>query len=110
MRLSKNGGVHLVFDGGKGPVIVLLLPREFISKPIAVRSEKVQGVILPTRNGSMALVGQNGEQLQQIAQKIRQAVSWPYTGAQTSPPESPVTNPPTLRTISFPAVRPHTYI
>ncbi len=75
-RLSKNGGVHLVFDGSKGPVIVLLLPREFISKPIAIHSEKLEGMILPTRNGSMALVGQHGEQLQQIAQKIRQAVSW----------------------------------
>ncbi len=74
--LSKNGGVHLVFDGTRGPVIVLLMPKEFISKPVAVHSEKLEGVILPTRNGSMALVGQHGEHLQQIAQKIRQAVSW----------------------------------
>jgi hypothetical protein len=74
--LSKNGGVHLVFDGSKGPVIVLLMPKEFISKPIAIHSQKLEGVILPTRNGSMALVGQHGEHLQQIAQKIHQAVSW----------------------------------
>ena len=74
--LSKNGGVHLVFDGNKGPVIVLLMPKEFISKQIAIHSEKLEGVILPTRNGSMALVGQHGERLQPIVQKIREAVSW----------------------------------
>lgn len=74
--LSKNGGVHLVFDGSKGIVIVLLMPKDFVSKPVNVHSEKLEGVILPTGNGSMALVGQHGEHLQQIAQRIRQAVTW----------------------------------
>jgi hypothetical protein len=74
--LSKNGAVHLVFNGSKGLIIVLLLPREFVSEPVPIHSKKLEGMILPTRNGSMALVGQHGEQLQQIAQKIRQAVSW----------------------------------
>lgn len=75
-HLSKNVGAHLVFDGDKGPVIVLLSPREFVSKPITIHSEKLEGVILPTRNGSMALVGQHGENLREIEQKIRQAVAW----------------------------------
>lgn len=74
--LSKNGGVHLVFDGRRGPIIVLLLPKEFVPKVIPIHSEKLEGMILPTPNGSMALVGQPGEHLLQIAQKIRQAVSW----------------------------------
>lgn len=74
--LSKNGGVHLVFDGNKGPVIVLLLPKEFVPQPISIRSEKLEGVILPTSNGSMALVGQHGEDLQEIAQRIHRAVTW----------------------------------
>jgi Protein of unknown function (DUF3379) len=75
-HLSKNVGAHLVFDGDKGPVIVLLSPKEFVPKPITIYSEKLEGMILPTANGSMAVVGQHGEDLQEVARKMRQAVTW----------------------------------
>lgn len=74
--LSENGGAHLVFDGRKGPVIVMLLPKEFVSAPTAIQSNKVAGLVLPTSNGSMTIVGERGEPLQEIAQRMRDAVTW----------------------------------
>jgi hypothetical protein len=74
--LSEHGGAHLVFDGRKGPVIVLLLPKEFVAAPTAIQREKMAGLVLPTTNGSMALVSEHGESLQEIAQRMRGAVTW----------------------------------
>lgn len=73
---GRNDAAHLVLSDSKGPVIVLLIPKEFVSKRVTIESKKLEGMILPTCNGSMAVVGQHGEQLLQIAQKMRQAVSW----------------------------------
>jgi hypothetical protein len=52
------------------------MSEEFMSKRVSIESKKLGGMILPTCNGSMAVVGQHGEQLLQIGQKMRQAVSW----------------------------------
>ena len=51
----------MVLNGSKGPVIVLPMPKEFVSKRVTIESKKLEGMILPTRNGSMAVVGQHGE-------------------------------------------------
>ncbi len=74
--LSEHGGAHLVFDGRKGPVIVLLLPKEFVAAPTAIQRKEISGLVLPTGNGSLALVSEHGEPLQEIAQRIRDAVTW----------------------------------
>lgn len=74
--LSQHGGAHLVVDGRKGPVIVLLLPKEFVAAPTAIQIEEMAGLVLPTGNGSMALVSEHGESLQEIAQRMRNAVTW----------------------------------
>ena len=74
--LSEHGGAHLVFEGRKGPLIVLLLPQEFVAAPTAIQIEEISGLVLPTGNGSMALVSEHGESLQEIAQRMRGAVTW----------------------------------
>ncbi|MDX1487842.1 MAG: DUF3379 family protein [Acidiferrobacterales bacterium] len=74
--LSEHGGAHLVFDGRKGPVIVLLLPKEFVAAPTAIHIKEMGGLVLPTGNGSMALVSEHDESLQEIAQRMRSAVTW----------------------------------
>lgn len=74
--LSEHGGAHLVFEGRRGPLIVLLLPREFVPAPTAIQIEEISGLVLPTSNGSMALVSEHGESLQEIARRMRAAVTW----------------------------------
>lgn len=74
--LSEHGGAHLVFEGRKGPLIVLLLPKEFVAAPTTIQIEEISGLVLPTGNGSMALVSEHGESLQEIAQRMRGAVTW----------------------------------
>ena len=54
-------GAHLVLNGSKGPVTVLLMPGEKIQHRRNIRSSAFDGVIVPTQDGSIAIVGGMGE-------------------------------------------------
>jgi hypothetical protein len=54
-------GAHLVLNGSKGPVTVLLMPGEKIQHRRNIRSSDFDGVIVPTQDGSIAIVGGMGE-------------------------------------------------
>lgn len=75
--MRRNRGVHLVLRGQMGPVTVFFMPGEMTNKPMTLGSERFAGVIEPTRWGSIAVVGEPGEQLQPVLQRVRQAVRWP---------------------------------
>lgn len=75
--MRRNRGVHLVLRGEMGPVTVFFMPGEMTSKPMAVDSPRFAGVIEPTDWGSIAVVGEQGESLMPVLQRVRQAVRWP---------------------------------
>ncbi|MFQ5756948.1 MAG: DUF3379 family protein [Acidiferrobacterales bacterium] len=67
---------QLVLAGMKGPVNVLLMPGVYVDNRRALRSKQWNGVIVPTANGSMAIVGEQGEALDDVEQQVRSAVIW----------------------------------
>lgn len=67
---------HLVIQGQHGPVTILLMPGEKIAEPIDVNGEHIRGVILPVGDGSVAIVGQRDESLDNIKQKVMNSVTW----------------------------------
>ena len=67
---------QLVLTGMKGPVNVLLMPGVYIENRRALRSKQWNGIIVPTANGSMAIVGEQGEILDDVEQRVRSAVIW----------------------------------
>lgn len=69
-------GVHLVLAGERGPVTVLLMPGEHLASPRAVNAQGFSGILLPTDYGSMAVVGEQPEAYQQLAERVNNAVSW----------------------------------
>jgi hypothetical protein len=75
--MRRNRGVHLVVRGEQGPVTVFFMPGEQTDRVLPLRSERFAGVIEPTEWGSIAVVGEHGEQLQPVLQRVRQAVTWP---------------------------------
>lgn len=74
-------GVHLVLPGRQGPVTVFYMPGEMIDEQVAVESPRFQGYIVPTSWGSIAVVGEAGEPLEGLGQRLAAAVDWP---AQTA--------------------------
>jgi hypothetical protein len=70
-------GVHLVMPGQMGPITVFFMPGEMADSNIAVNSTRFSGRILPTSWGSIAVVGESGESLDGLGERLAAAVRWP---------------------------------
>ena len=67
---------HLVIQGERGPITIILMPNEKISSAIALNDESQHGVILPVGDGSIAIVGARGEPLDEVQKQVLQSVVW----------------------------------
>ncbi len=67
---------HLVMQGEKGPVTILLMPHEMIDMPIQLGGQSIEGIILPVGEGSIAIIGERGEQIDQLKTRVRKNVKW----------------------------------
>lgn len=81
-RIRKHLGAHLVLEGAKGPVTVLLLPAEPVAGSLEIGDADFRGIVVPAGQGSMAIVGERGEPLESIEQRLRRAVRF----ASAEPP------------------------
>lgn len=75
-EINGNTIPHLVIQGEKGPVTLLLMPDEMVEAASTINGENVNGVILPIGNGSIAIVGGRDENLAEIEQKVINSVEW----------------------------------
>jgi hypothetical protein len=73
-----NGHVvpHLVIQGERGPITILLLPDEQISAAVPLDGVGIRGVILPVGNGSIAIIGARDEPMENIRNQITNSVKW----------------------------------
>jgi hypothetical protein len=85
--MRHRNGVHLVIPGKMGPVTVFYMPGETAAATLPVRSDRFEGRIVPTSWGSVAVVGETGEPVQELGERLAAAVSWPdpVTSADSGP-------------------------
>lgn len=74
--MRRRNGVHLVMPGGAGPITVFYMPGETLSGLLKVRSPRFVGEIIPTEWGSIAVVGEAGESLEGLGERLAAAVRW----------------------------------
>lgn len=67
---------HLVIQGERGPVTILLMPEEMIPEAVNLAGENVNGVILPVGGGSIAIIGEKDEQLERLQKQVLQSATW----------------------------------
>ena len=67
---------HLVIQGAKGPVTILLMPEERVSEATSFEGENTKGVTLPVGNGSIAIIGDRDEELDSYEKNILNSVTW----------------------------------
>lgn len=67
---------HLVMQGEKGPITLLLMPDEMVEGASTLEGESVTGVILPVGDGSIAIIGERDENIAEIEQKVIDSVEW----------------------------------
>lgn len=67
---------HLVMQGEHGPVTILLMPEETVDGPQQIDSAGYRGVILPVGSGSIAIVGDDQDDLEGMQENILNSVAW----------------------------------
>jgi hypothetical protein len=67
---------HLVIQGERGPVTILLMPEETIPAALPLEGDTVHGVILPVGDGSIAIIGVREERLDLIEKRVLKSVTW----------------------------------
>jgi len=67
---------HLVLQGALGPITLLLLPDEKIAKAVLLEGVGTEGVILPVGDGSIAIIGNRGEPLDNLKSQLIDSVKW----------------------------------
>jgi hypothetical protein len=68
---------HFVVQGERGPVTVMLLPDEDVAEATRIDERGFSGTIVPVEGGgSVAIVGQAEEDLEEIRDRLLEAVTW----------------------------------
>lgn len=67
---------HLVIQGAKGPVTLLLMPEESVHGAVPLSGESVNGIILPHGNGSIAIVAERDEEIEELQRRLVESVEW----------------------------------
>ena len=75
-RINGRSIPHLVIQGEKGPITLLLMPEEMVTMPVPLTGESINGVILPMGSGSIAIVGERDERLDEIQERVVNSVEW----------------------------------
>jgi hypothetical protein len=74
--INGNKIPHLVIQGERGPITLLLLPDEMIDGVVPLEGVGITGVILPVGNGSIAIIGERDEPLEKVEQRLVDSVKW----------------------------------
>ena len=74
--IRRRSGVHLILPGQEGPVSVLFMPGEHTARVEAVQSARFEGTVIPTSYGSMAVVGERGEPVSHVVDRLGRVVNW----------------------------------
>ena len=69
-------GIHLVYDGESGPVTVFYIPHRKIDRLQAIGKNEFQGILFPHHEGTMAIVGVIGEDINSQRGKVEAAFHW----------------------------------
>ncbi len=67
---------HLVVQGERGPITILLMPEETIGAAISLDGDNTHGVILPVGDGSVAIIGAREEPLERVEKSVLDSVRW----------------------------------
>ncbi len=67
---NKQKGAHIVLQGKKGPVTVLIMPAEEVTARRRISDQRFHGVIIPAPRGSYAIVGEHDEALEPYVKQL----------------------------------------
>jgi len=73
--IRKRDGAHLIIQGKFGPVTVLIMPFEKVTKRLEMHDQRFHGVVIPTLRGSFAIVGEHDEILEPYVKQLGRIIT-----------------------------------
>ncbi|MFV1997119.1 MAG: DUF3379 family protein [Acidiferrobacterales bacterium] len=70
-RIRNYDGAHLVVTSELGVVTLLWMPGEYVSSSRNLSDDRFTGIIVPTKTGSVAIVGENLESVKLFENRLR---------------------------------------
>src|SRR6056297_172425 len=67
---------HLVVQGADGPVTLILMADEKLDAPVPLEGDGFHGIMLPIGDGSIAVIGEQGQSVDDVTENVRNAVDW----------------------------------
>jgi hypothetical protein len=67
---------HLVVSTAHGPITVLILPEEKVTRQVTFHEDGMSGVITPAPRGSIAVLAQGNGNIDAVAQQVQKSVRW----------------------------------
>lgn len=74
--IAGKKGVHLVIAGKTGMITVLYIPHVDIEDQDILSNTLLAGHIFPAKKGTMAIVGDDAEQMEVVKNRLMNAISW----------------------------------
>jgi hypothetical protein len=74
--INGNDVPHLVIQGVHGPITILLMPHESVAEATTLDGVNIKGIILPVGDGSIAIIGDREEKLDQVKEDVLDSVMW----------------------------------
>ncbi len=76
-EINGNKVPHLVIQGERGPVTIILLPDEKVEDVTPLEGERFNGVLVPVGDGSIAIIGEDDpDNLKRIEKSFVSSVTW----------------------------------
>ena len=69
-RVGDRDSLHLILEGRRGPVTALLLPGRRLAGPREAVSRRFDVLLVPAGDAALALFGEHGEPLQDLARRL----------------------------------------
>lgn len=67
---------HLVFNGQRGPVTLVVSTSEIISSSFTIEDDRFDGIIVGTPSGYLVVAGEKGEPVEELAEMFTAYISW----------------------------------
>ena len=74
--IGEHTGIHMVLRTSRGIVTVLLLPTQTINGASLLNDSQISGVLYPSQKGSIAILSEQPEAIDQTRQQINRTLNW----------------------------------
>lgn len=75
-EINEHLGVHFILDGHRGPVTVIYISNEQVRRDSQIKNARFDGMLIPAGEGSLAIVGERGEALDELTERLKNNIKW----------------------------------